>query len=81
MLQSEGFRVVAATEKADKTLYEADFTQPTVIIMGSEDTGISKEVLKMCDDRIAIPLGGKIESLNVSAAAAILLYEAVRQRS
>lgn len=81
LLQAEGFRIVAATEKSDKLLYEADFGGPVAIVMGSEETGISKDVLKLCDDRVAIPLKGKIESLNVAAAAAIVLYEAVRQRS
>ncbi len=79
-LQAEGFQVVAATEKSRRLLYEADFRKPTVIVMGAEDTGISKEVLKMCDERLAIPMIGHIESLNVSAAAAVMLFEAVRQR-
>lgn len=79
-LQSEGFQVVAATEKSRKLLYDADFRKPTVIVMGAEDTGISKEVLKLCDEQLAIPLIGHIESLNVSAAAAVMLFEAVRQR-
>jgi 23S rRNA (guanosine2251-2'-O)-methyltransferase len=80
-LQTEGFQVVAATEKSDKQLYAADFARPTVIVMGGEEEGISKEVLKLCDEQVAIPLKGKIESLNVSAAAAVMLYEVVRQRS
>ena len=79
-LQQEGMQVVAATEKGNTLLYEADLTKPTVLVMGSEDAGISKEVLKMCDVKVAIPLSGTIESLNVSAAAAVLLFEAVRQR-
>ncbi|MDR1671383.1 MAG: 23S rRNA (guanosine(2251)-2'-O)-methyltransferase RlmB [Alistipes sp.] len=81
LLQSAGFQVVAATEKATKTLYEVDFTGPTAIVMGSEEDGISKEVLKLCNEQVAIPLRGKIESLNVSAAAAVMLFEVVRQRS
>ncbi len=80
MLQSEGFQIVAATEKSRKLLYDADLRRPTVIVMGSEETGISREVLKLCDEQLAIPLIGHIESLNVSAAAAILLFEVVRQR-
>jgi 23S rRNA (guanosine2251-2'-O)-methyltransferase len=48
--------------------------------MGAEDKGISKEVLKLCDEQLAIPLIGRTESLNVSAAAAIMLFEVVRQR-
>ena len=79
-LQVDGFQIVAATEKSRKLLYDADFRKPTVIVMGAEDTGISKEVLKLCDEQLAIPLIGKTESLNVSAAAAIMLFEVVRQR-
>ncbi len=78
--QSEGYQIVAATEKSRKLLYDADLRKPTVIVMGSEETGISREVLKLCDEQLAIPLIGHIESLNVSAAAAILLFEVVRQR-
>ena len=80
LLQTEGFQVVAATEKSRKLLYDADFRRPTVIVMGAEDTGISKEVRKLCDEQRAIPLIGHIESLNVSAAAAVMLFEVVRQR-
>ena len=80
MLQSAGIRVVAASEKADRTLYDADMTGPTAIVMGSEEQGISKEVLKLCDMTVAIPQYGNIQSLNVSAAAAVMLFEAVRQR-
>ncbi len=80
LLQAEGFQIVAATEKSDKPLYGVDFTRPTAIVMGSEDEGISKEVLKLCDEQVSIPLRGRIESLNVSAAAAVMLFEVVRQR-
>ncbi len=80
LLQAEGFQVVAACEKASKTLYDADFTRPTAIVMGSEEDGISKEVLKLCNEQVSIPLRGRIESLNVAAAAAVILYEVVRQR-
>ncbi|MBR3931801.1 MAG: 23S rRNA (guanosine(2251)-2'-O)-methyltransferase RlmB, partial [Tidjanibacter sp.] len=52
----------------------------TVIVMGNEENGIGKEVLKLCDCKAAIPMVGRIESLNVSAAAAIMLFESVRQR-
>ena len=79
-LQAEGFQIVAATEKSRKLLYDADFRKPTAIVMGAEDKGISKEVLKLCDEQLAIPLIGHTESLNVSAAAAIMLFEVVRQR-
>jgi len=79
-LQAEGFQVVAATEKSRKLLYDADLRRPTALVIGAEETGISKEVLKLCDERLAIPLIGRIESLNVSAAAAVMLFEVVRQR-
>lgn len=79
-LQAAGYTIAAATEKSSEALYDADFTRPTALVMGSEDTGISKEVLKLCDTQVAIPLAGKIDSLNVSAAAAVLLFEVVRQR-
>ena len=65
LLQTEGFQIVAATEKSRKLLYDADFRKPTALVMGAEDTGISKEVLKLCDEQLAIPLIGHIESLNV----------------
>ena len=80
ILQSEGMQIVAATEKSNTLLFEADLTKPTALVMGSEDVGISKEVLKMCDLQLAIPIVGSIESLNVSAAAAVMLFETARQR-
>ena len=79
-LQQEGFQIVAATEKSRKLLYDADFRKPTVLVMGAEDTGISPAVLKLCDEQLAIPMIGHIASLNVSAAAAVMLFEVVRQR-
>ncbi|MFR9649780.1 MAG: 23S rRNA (guanosine(2251)-2'-O)-methyltransferase RlmB [Rikenellaceae bacterium] len=79
-LKNEGFTVVAATEKSRTLIYDADFKKPLVIVMGSEDMGISREILKLCDQELAIPLIGHIASLNVSAAAAVILFEVVRQR-
>ena len=78
--KGQGMQLIAATEKSDKQYYKADFTKPTVLIMGAEDVGISNEVLKLCDEKLAIPVLGKIESLNVSVAAGVMLYEVVRQR-
>ncbi len=79
-LKDSGLQVVACTEKGDDSLYKVDFKLPTVIIMGSEEDGIAESLLKLADRKVRIPLAGKVESLNVSAAAAIVLYEAVRQR-
>lgn len=73
-------RVYAATEKAEKFYTEVDMTQPTAIIMGSEDKGIDEELLNIATDCIKIPQLGQIESLNVSAAAAVIMFEVVRQR-
>ena len=75
-----GIRVYAATEKAEKFYTGADLTLPTAIIMGSEDKGIDEELINIATDCIKIPQKGQIESLNVSAAAAVLLFEVVRQR-
>ncbi len=80
LLKNIGMQCVAATEKSDTLVYEADFTKPTVIVMGAEDKGISRDILNLCDIQAGIPLVGRIESLNVSAAAAVILFEARRQR-
>lgn len=80
-LKTGGLQIVACTEKTDNPYTNADFTLPTVLVMGSEGSGISNEILRLCDSQVRIPLMGKIESLNVSVSAAIVMYEAVRQRS
>lgn len=79
-LLESGFQVVAATEKAETSLYDIKFRKPTAIVMGSEQKGISPAVLDLCTAEARIPMMGEIGSLNVSVAAAIVLYEAVRQR-
>ena len=75
-----GFQIIAASEKADKYYTAADLTVPMALIMGSEDKGIDEELLNLSTDKIKIPQRGKIESLNVSAAASVIMFEAVRQR-
>ena len=79
-LKESGFKIIAATEKGDYDYTRADYTAPTCIIMGAEDTGIPYDHLSLCDEWVKIPLIGHIASLNVSVAAGILIYEAVRQR-
>ena len=79
-LKDCGFKIVAATEKGDYDYTKANYKDPVCIIMGAEDTGVPYEHLSLCDEWIKIPLMGKIESLNVSVAAGILIYEAVKQR-
>lgn len=80
-LKESGLQIIAASEKADKFYTEIDYAQPTAIIMGSEERGVSGEYLKRSDHHIKIPILGEIESLNVSVATGIILYEAVRQRN
>ena len=79
-LKQAGFRIVAATEKVDKLIYDADLKGPVAIVMGSEGKGISSAMLELADEKVAIPMSGNIGSLNVSIAAAVVMYEAVRQR-
>ncbi len=79
-LQQSGVMVYAATEKASKLVYDADFSVPCAVVMGNEETGISKEVLHHSDEKIKLPIEGKTQSLNVSVACGAILYEAVRQK-
>lgn len=79
-LKSSGIQLFACTEKAKSSYYDCDFTAPTALIMGSEEDGISEEYIRRTDQQIAIPLQGKIDSLNVSVACGIVLFEAVKQR-
>lgn len=79
-LKDSGFNVVAVSEKADINYTTVDYTRPTALVMGAEDTGISEEVLRQCDTFVSIPMFGHIGSLNVSVAAGVMIYEVVRQR-
>lgn len=80
-LKNSGVKIIGATESSARSLFRADLKDPLAIVMGSEEKGISKKLLAMCDETLAIPVYGVISSLNVSVAASIILYEAVRQRS
>ena len=75
-----GVRVYAATEKAEKCYTAVDMTVPVAVVLGSEDKGIDEELLNVVTDRVKIPQRGQIDSLNVSAAAAVMMFEVVRQR-
>lgn len=79
-LKESGYLIVGASEKGAQSYVDADFTVPVAIVMGAEDTGLSPDVLRACDVLAAIPILGNIGSLNVSVAAGVMLYEAVRQR-
>ena len=75
-----GMQVVAATEKGATDYLDVDFKQPTLLLMGAEETGISPDLLKLADTRAKLPIMGQIQSLNVSVAAAVFMYEVLRQR-
>jgi len=79
-LKDSGIKTVASTEKASQLYTQSAMRGPLAIVMGAEDSGISSAVLKMVDEQVRIPLFGQIDSLNVSVAAGLMIYEAVRQR-
>ena len=79
-LKAEGVWVFGAAMDGATSLYQADFKGPAAIVIGSEGEGMGRLVAESCDFTVSIPMFGKINSLNASAAAAVLLYEAVRQR-
>jgi len=80
-LQNSGISIVACTEKASEPLFKAELNNPIAVIVGSEYEGISPDLLKVADRLVEIPLYGTIESLNVSVAASVIMYEVVRQRN
>jgi 23S rRNA (guanosine2251-2'-O)-methyltransferase len=80
-LKESGLKIITATEKSGSDVSILNLKGPAVLIMGSEDKGISRELLSLSDYRVRIPVKGNIGSLNVSVAAGILLYEIARQRS
>ena len=80
-LKNSGVKVVAATEKAARFYTDSDFAVPTAIVMGAEDTGVAAEHLRVSDELVKIPQSGTIQSLNVSVAAGVLIYEVIRQRT
>lgn len=75
------FQIVAVSEKAEDTMYDVNLRKATVLVMGSEGTGISEPVLSLCTVGARIPMVGETGSLNVSVATAVLLFEVVRQRT
>ncbi|MBT28099.1 MAG: 23S rRNA (guanosine(2251)-2'-O)-methyltransferase RlmB [Thalassobius sp.] len=79
-LQDSGLHVVACTEKTSSSIYDADFKKPCAIVMGSEEDGISDDILRISDELASIPMFGKVGSLNVSVATSVIIYEAIRQK-
>ncbi len=79
-LRDSGIKLIACTEKASVEYTSLDYTMPVAIILGSEEDGISPEIIRYADDLVRIPIQGNISSLNVSVATAVIVFEAVRQR-
>lgn len=79
-LKKQGFWVLGAHMEGQQTLYQADLTSPLVLVIGNEGKGLSRLTKERCDFLVTIPMYGRINSLNASVAAAILMYEVVRQR-
>ncbi|MCO6496777.1 MAG: 23S rRNA (guanosine(2251)-2'-O)-methyltransferase RlmB [Chitinophagaceae bacterium] len=80
ILKLNGIAILASEMTAGKNVFDLDFTVPCAVIMGSEDKGIHPSLYSKCDEVFAIPMKNNFESLNVSAATAIILYEAMKQR-
>jgi 23S rRNA (guanosine2251-2'-O)-methyltransferase len=80
LLQQSGIRVISLTEEGKESIYDKTINGPVGIIMGNEDKGISKKLLKISDETAHIPMPGNLDSLNVSVATGVTLFEIVRQR-
>ena len=81
LFQTHDIKTIAVSEKAEKTAYEYNFNGSLALIMGSEDKGIHKGLLKMTDDTVKLPMSDQMESLNVSVACGVILYEVQRQQN
>ena len=79
-LKLSGLKLIAASEKSKDNYTQGDYSGPLTIIMGSEEHGIDQKLLALADEKVSIPICGNIQSLNVSVAAGLLVYEAIRQR-
>ncbi|MCA9009769.1 MAG: 23S rRNA (guanosine(2251)-2'-O)-methyltransferase RlmB [Planctomycetaceae bacterium] len=80
MLKQSKYQIIAASEKSATTVWNCDFSQPTVMLIGSESTGVAPELLALCDTHVSIPMLGGVNSLNAAVAAGIVLYECRRQQ-
>ncbi|RLD34813.1 MAG: 23S rRNA (guanosine(2251)-2'-O)-methyltransferase RlmB [Bacteroidetes bacterium] len=79
-LKNSGLKIISATEKASQTYFSADLNGPVALIIGSEERGISTELIALSDIHVKIPVLGKVNSLNASVAGAVMMYEILRQR-
>ncbi len=80
-LKERSIWIIGTTDAASKTIYQADLKGPVALVLGAEGEGMRALTAKTCDELVSIPMRGAVESLNVSVASGICLYEAVRQRS
>ena len=80
MLKAAGIWLYGASDQAPQSLYETDLSGPLALVLGSEGSGLRRLTAELCDFQVAIPMAGVVESLNVSVAAGVLLYEVRRQR-
>ncbi|MGA2669127.1 MAG: 23S rRNA (guanosine(2251)-2'-O)-methyltransferase RlmB [Ignavibacteria bacterium] len=80
-LKENSYRIIGTSLKASKTHYDLDYSGRISVMFGNEGEGLRKNLLKLCDELIKIPINSKIESLNVSVAAGVILFEALRQRT
>jgi TrmH family RNA methyltransferase len=78
--RTRGLRVVATSPRGGRSLYDADFRGPTAFLLGGEGPGLAANITALADESISIPMRGRAESLNVAVSAALMLYEALRQR-
>lgn len=78
-LKEEGLQVICGTEKANKEMYYEAYTKPCVLVVGSEEDGIHPSILKLADKMVKIPMKSSLDSLNVSVAAGVMMYEIIRQ--
>jgi 23S rRNA (guanosine2251-2'-O)-methyltransferase len=79
-MKERDIRIVGASDDAERTLYDANLSGPVALVLGAEGPGMRQLTRKTCDELVRIPMQGAVESLNVSVAAGICLYEAMRQR-
>ena len=80
-LHLNGIKVLASEMKAEKKLFDLNLKEPCAIVLGSEEKGIHPALIKICDEKFKIPMVGDFESLNVSVAAGVILYEGMKQRN
>jgi 23S rRNA (guanosine2251-2'-O)-methyltransferase len=79
-LKQRGIWLVGTADDAPRTLYDVDFSRPTALVLGAEGAGLRRLTREACDELVSIPMAGAVESLNVSVATGVALFEAVRQR-